>query len=94
MTTTITYRGSIRGVHVLARQLRDAGLTVDFDPPQESRGAGADVVHVLLRIASDVEAGVVGTAAVEAVRRIVATFRSRAGGAAEVELVEDAGQRS
>jgi hypothetical protein len=45
---------------MLAGQLSDAGLRVDFPPPPEQRGVGHEIVHVLMRIESDVEAGVVG----------------------------------
>ena len=71
----VRYSGPPRGAHVLAAQLSDAGLRVDFSPPEERRGVGQEIVHVLLRVESDVEAGVVGE---QRLRRCSASFvRSR-----------------
>jgi hypothetical protein len=41
----------------------------------ERRGVGQDVVHVTMEIGSAARDGVVGYAAVEAVKRIVGAFR-------------------
>lgn len=73
----VRYSGPPRGAHVLAAQLSDAGLRVDFSPPEERRGVGQEIVHVLLRVESDVEAGVVGGAALAAVQRVIRAFKNR-----------------
>jgi hypothetical protein len=62
---------------MLAGQLSDAGLRVDFPPPSEQRGVGHEIVHVLMRIESDVEAGVVGGVGLATVQRIIRAFTER-----------------
>ena len=86
----VRYSGPIRGVHMLSRQLSDAGLEAEFPPPMERRGVGQDVAHVTMEIGSAAKDGVVGYAAVEAVKRIVGAFRERHPGVeADVESDED-----
>ncbi len=75
---------------MLSRQLSDAGLEVAFPPPMEQRGVGRDVVHVTMEIGSAATDGLVGYAAVEAVKRIVGAFRERHPGVeADLESDED-----
>jgi hypothetical protein len=62
---------------MLSRELSEAGFCAEFPPPLERRGVGRDVVHVTMEIASQAEAGLVGAAAIEAVRRIVRAFKER-----------------
>jgi len=73
----IRYSGPVRGVHMLARQLSETGLRVQFSTPEEKRGVGQEIVHVLLRIESDVEAGLVGGASLAVVQRVVRAFKDR-----------------
>lgn len=77
----VRYSGPVRGAHMLASQLSDAGLRVQFSPPEERRGVGQEIVHVLLRIESDVEAGVIGGASLAVVQRVIRTFKDRHPGA-------------
>ena len=60
---TVRYSGPARGAQMLAREIGATGMRVDAAPPQERRGLGHDVVFVLMRVESDVEAGLVGAAA-------------------------------
>lgn len=86
---TVRYSGPARGAQMLAREIDDAtGMRVDAAPPQERRGLGHDVVFVLMRVESDVEAGLIGAAALAAVQRVLKVFRERHPGV-EVEAVED-----
>jgi hypothetical protein len=43
----------------------------------EHRGIGQEIVHLAMRIESDVEAGVVGGAALAAAQRVVRAFKAR-----------------
>jgi hypothetical protein len=75
---------------MLARELSDGGFTAEFPPPLERRGAGQELVHVTMEIASQAKDGLIGYAAVEAVRRIVGAFKERHPGVeAEAEADED-----
>ena len=65
-----------------------SGLEAGFPPPLERRGVGQDVVHVTMEIATAAKDGVVGYAAVEAVKRIVGAFRERHPGV-EVDVESD-----
>jgi hypothetical protein len=62
---------------MLAGELSAVGLHADFAPPEERRGAGQDIVHVVMQIGSEAEAGLIGAAAVETVRRVVRAFKER-----------------
>jgi hypothetical protein len=63
---------------MLAGQLSDAGLQVHFSPPPEKRGGlGPDIVHVLMRIESEVEAGIVGSVSFAVVQRVLKAFKDR-----------------
>jgi hypothetical protein len=73
---------------MLSRQLSDGGLEAEFPPPIERRGVGQDVVHVTMEIGTAAKDGVVGYAAVEAVKRIVDAFKERHPGV-EVEVESD-----
>ncbi len=73
----VRYSGPVRGAHMLAGELSAAGLHADFAPPEERRGAGQDIVHVVMQIGSEAEAGLIGAAAVETVRRVVRAFKER-----------------
>jgi ABC-type glycerol-3-phosphate transport system substrate-binding protein len=76
---------------MLSRQLSDGGLEAEFPPPMEQRGVGQDVVHVTVEIGTAAKDGVVGYAAVEAVKRIVDAFKERHPGVeVDVESDEDA----
>ena len=59
----LTYEGDPVGVSYFASALRDEGVDVTFDPPVEKRGAGSDVVVVVLTIAADRALGPVFEAA-------------------------------
>ncbi len=75
---------------MLSGQLSDAGFQADFPPPMERRGAGQDVVHVAMEVGMAAKDGVVGYAAVEAVKRVIRAFKERYPGVeAEVESDED-----
>jgi hypothetical protein len=75
---------------MLSRELSDGGFTAEFPPPLERRGGGQDVVHVTMEVASQAKDGLIGYAAVEAVRRIVGAFKQRHPGVeAETEADED-----
>lgn len=70
----IQYRGPVRGLHMLAGELRKAGYDVDFDQPQERRGgteqeAVAAIIAVVVTKASD--------ATIAGAKRIVTAFRER-----------------
>ncbi len=54
----------------------------------EQRGVGQDVVHVTMEIGTAAKDGVVGYAAVEAVKRIVDAFKERHPGV-EVDVESD-----
>jgi hypothetical protein len=73
----VRYRGPLRGAYMLSGELTDAGFHVEFDSPTEHRGVGQELVHLALRLESDVEAGLVGGAAVAAVQRVIRGFRER-----------------
>jgi hypothetical protein len=73
----VRYSGPVRGAHMLAAELSAAGLHVDFVPPEERRGVGHDLVHVMMQIGSEAEAGLIGTAAVATVQRVVRAFKER-----------------
>ncbi len=62
---------------MLSRELADGDFSAEFPPPMERRGAGQDVVHVTMEVASQAKDGLIGYAAVEAVKRIVAAFKDR-----------------
>jgi hypothetical protein len=66
---------------MLASQLSDAGLRVQFSSPSEQRGVGQDIVHVLIRVESDVEAGIIGGVALAAAQRVIRAFKDRHPGA-------------
>jgi hypothetical protein len=86
----VRYSGPIRGAHMLSGQLSDAGLQAEFPRPLEERGAAQDVVHVTMEIGTAAKDGVVGYAAVEAVKRIVGAFKERHPGVdADIESDED-----
>ncbi len=86
----VRYSGPIRGAHMLSGQLSDAGLQAEFPPPFERRGAGQDVVHVTIEVATQAKDGLIGYAAIEAVKRIVGAFKERYPGVeADVESDED-----
>jgi hypothetical protein len=75
---------------MLSRELSDGGFSAEFPPPLERRGAGQDVVHVTMEIASQGKDGLIGYAAVEAVKRIVGAFKERHPGVkADTEADED-----
>jgi hypothetical protein len=75
---------------MLSRELSEAGFRAEFPPPLERRGVGQDVVHVTMEIVSQAEAGLIGAAATEAVRRIVCAFKERHPGLeADTEANED-----
>jgi hypothetical protein len=75
---------------MLAGELSAAGLHADFSPPKEDRGAAQDVVHVTMEIGAAAKDGVVGYAAVEAVKRIVVAFKEHHPGVdADIESDED-----
>lgn len=73
----VRYSGPVRGAHMLAGELSAVGLHADFAPPEERRGAGQEIVHVVMQIGSEAEAGLIGAAAVETVRRVVRAFKER-----------------
>jgi hypothetical protein len=73
----VRYSGPIRGAHMLSRDLSNDGFQAEFPPPLERRGAGQDAVHIMMEIGTAAKDGVVGYAAVEAVKRIVRTFKER-----------------
>ena len=73
----VRYSGPIRGAHMLSGELSTAGLQVAFTTPTERRGIGQEIVHLAMRIESDVEAGVVGGAALGAAQRVVRAFKAR-----------------
>lgn len=62
---------------MLAGELSGAGVQVDFAPPEERRGVGQDLVHVVMHIGSEAEAGLIGAAAVATVQRVVRAFKER-----------------
>jgi hypothetical protein len=75
---------------MLSGQLSDVGLQAEFYPPFERRGAGRDVVHVTIEVATQAKDGLIGYAAIEAVKRIVGAFKERHPGVeADVESDED-----
>ncbi len=75
---------------MLSRELSDGGFTAEFPPPSERRGAGQDVAHVTMEVASQAKDGLIGYAAIEAVRRIVGAFKERHPGVeADTEADED-----
>lgn len=75
---------------MLSGQLSDAGLAAEFPPPLERRGVGQDVVHVTMEIGTAAKDGVMGYAAVEAVKRIVGAFKERHPGVeADIESDEN-----
>ena len=85
----VRYSGPVRGLHTLSRDLSDAGFNADFDPPAERRGGvGPDVVHATLQIAEEAKEGVIGYAAVEAVRRLLRALKDRYPGT-EADIEDD-----
>jgi hypothetical protein len=75
---------------MLSRELSDGGFRAEFPPPLERRGVGQDVVHVTIEIASQAKDGLIGAAAIEAVRRIVGAFKEgHPGVEADTEADED-----
>jgi hypothetical protein len=86
----VRYSGPARGAGMLSQRLSEAGFQAGFPPPLERRGVGQDAVHVVMEVGTAAKDGVVGYAAVEAVKRIVRTFKERYPGiAADVEADED-----
>lgn len=89
----VRYSGPSRGAHMLSRDLSNDGFQAEFPPPVERRGAGQDVVHVIMEVGTAAKDGVVGYAAVEAVKRIVRTFKERYPGV-EVDVESDDDERA
>lgn len=73
----VRYSGPTRGLYTLVKELSAEGLSVEYEPPQEQRGVGQDIVHVLIQVGSDAEAGLIGAGALAAVQRIAQAFRER-----------------
>ena len=73
----VRYSGPPRGLYMLVEELSAEGLSIEYEPPQERRGVGQDVVHVLIQVGSDAEAGLIGAGALAAVQRIARAFRER-----------------
>ncbi len=75
---------------MLSRDLSNDGFQAKFPPPFERRGAGQDVIHVMMEVVSQAKDGLIDYAAVEGIRRVVRTFKERHPGIeADVESAED-----
>lgn len=68
-TVRITYRGGVRGAHILVGELRGAGIAVDWQPPQERRD--------LPGMAEAVVASIVAAGAYDTIRTVVAAVKER-----------------
>lgn len=83
-THHLTYEGPPRGANAFAQMLRDEGLTVDWQRPDETRTADLvqDVVIYFAIRASD---DIVDLAVTTAVRAAIAKFRARFPGKARID---------
>jgi hypothetical protein len=82
---TVEYRGPAPFVSALAQMLRQEGVEVTYEPPQEERGTAAD----LLAGVGGVVVNIACAGAYDAIKAGVQRFRaSRFGKAAQVD-VED-----
>lgn len=86
----VRYSGPMRGAHMLSRDLSKDGFQAEFPPPMERRGAGQEIVHVVLEVVSQTKNGLIDYAAVEGLRRAARAFKERYPGVeADVESKED-----
>jgi hypothetical protein len=69
VTRKITYHGDTARVGALVQMLEQQGVQVDWTPPQEHRGLGADVNEVIVNLVS--------TGSVVAIAAAVKQFRAR-----------------
>jgi hypothetical protein len=70
LTRAIRYYGSPARVGMLAQMLREEGVQVEYEPPQEERGLGAD-------IAAGVIVYILTKGGEEAIQVAVRRFRER-----------------
>lgn len=85
-TRRITYRGGAIEPHRLVSMLRDEGVRVEWEPPEERRdvaGAVQDYVVELL-----------ATGTVAAISYAIGKFRERARGTVQVDHDDEDGHRS
>jgi hypothetical protein len=73
----VHYSGPSGGEDVLSRKLKDAGFRVEVAPRVMWQDVGQTVVHVTLEVVSEAKSGLVGYAAIEAVKRVVGAFKAR-----------------
>jgi len=87
----ITYTGPSTGIPLLEHFLRDEGLTAQFEPFTEPRGAGDVIVDLIGWIGDSSGNGVVGGAAYAAACRAKDKFVAQFGRAKKVEIDPDGG---
>lgn len=85
MNRTITYRGSARGVGLLAHMLSEEGVEARYTPPMEQRGASDVVEVVVIHLTMKAVDKATDEGIDVAVKRAVAKFRKLAGGNASVD---------
>jgi len=69
VTLTIRYRGSAARAGALVQALEQEGVRVDWTPPREERGFGADATAVVL--------GIVASGGYDAIKAVVMKMRER-----------------
>jgi len=80
-TRRFTYRGDPAAVSLLVQMLREAGATVEWEPPTQQRGIGEMVQEVVV--------GIVATGSVEAIKAAIAKFLKHMHGKAEATIEDD-----
>jgi hypothetical protein len=86
-TTNLTYRGPAVAVSLLAQILREEGVQVDYDSPEERRDLGAVAATVVVSLACN--------GAYDLIKTAVLRFRAtRFGPGSSVELPEPGRHRA
>ncbi|HXY45190.1 MAG TPA: hypothetical protein VEH29_13460 [Acidimicrobiales bacterium] len=87
--TTVRYYGPSTGAALLARELEQAGLTVSFTPPLETRSVEGELARVVIPVVDQGVDGIVGDIALAIASKVVTAFKARNPGTIEIEVQSD-----